>query len=391
MGLVSEKVKFKLCNNYKYWENKGYTIPYVKSKRRDALIVPKGTMLEVYVKDLPKGSGQLVEVQCDNCNKIYSIPYNAYVNRNHNGKIYCKNCSSTILNSGENNGNYNPNLTDEERIIGRNYKEYYDFIKKVQIRDDYTCKCCGKRGGHDLEVHHLNGYDWCKEGRVDVKNGILLCKKCHKNFHSIYGKGANTKEQFDKWLGQVVKNIDSNQELFSARQVYCIEDNKLYTGGALQIAKEWGCSFSVVYDICNLKENSKGNISKSLYGKHLIWYDKYIQMTKEDIELFLNWCNKRKKIKKTGKNSKSKKVICLTTFEEFDSPTIASKAYKIQASNIRKCCDGERNYCGKINDLKLKWAWKKNVCNDVSTTMTFYDLRKDTGMEEIFDGIDYDE
>ena len=29
--------------------------------------------------------------------------------------------------------------------------------------------------------------------------------------------------------------------------------------------------------------------------------------------------------------------------------------------------------------------------NDISTTMNFYDLRKDTGMEELFDGITYDD
>ena len=69
---------------------------------------------------------------------------------------------------------------------------------------DYTCKCCGKRGGN-LVAHHLEGYNWCIEKRFDVDNGVVLCDKCHKLFHKEYGYGNNTKEQFNIFLKKEIK------------------------------------------------------------------------------------------------------------------------------------------------------------------------------------------
>ena len=110
----------------------------------------------------------------------------------------------------QNNNNWNADKTDEERENGRKYLEYTYFIKRVLARDKYTCQCCGNKG-QNLEVHHLDGYEWCKEKRTDDTNGITLCHNCHKNFHSIYGNGGNTKEQFDEWFGSIIKLLKYNE------------------------------------------------------------------------------------------------------------------------------------------------------------------------------------
>lgn len=103
---------------------------------------------------------------------------------------------------GENNPRYNPNLTNEEREKGRNIlgASYTEWRTSVFARDNYTCQCCGNNKSGNLNAHHLNGYNWDKEHRTDVNNGITLCKKCHKEFHSVYGYGNNTREQFDEFL-----------------------------------------------------------------------------------------------------------------------------------------------------------------------------------------------
>lgn len=51
-----------------------------------------------------------------------------------------------------------------------------------------------------LKAHHLDGYNWCKEKRFDISNGVTCCDRCHKLFHKIYGRGKNTKEQFIEFL-----------------------------------------------------------------------------------------------------------------------------------------------------------------------------------------------
>lgn len=64
----------------------------------------------------------------------------------------------------------------------RNYPEYQDWRSKVFERDDYTCKRCGYRGG-ELNAHHIKPYKNNKKERLDLNNGITLCKKCHVEEH----------------------------------------------------------------------------------------------------------------------------------------------------------------------------------------------------------------
>ncbi len=112
--------------------------------------------------------------------------------------VRCKQCAIDNF-KGVNHPNWNPNLTQEERESGRNIEGYWEWRKQVYERDDYTCQCCEKVGGN-LNAHHLDSYDWCKEKRTDVDNGITLCSDCHNDFHHIYGYGKNTKGQFEKWI-----------------------------------------------------------------------------------------------------------------------------------------------------------------------------------------------
>lgn len=77
---------------------------------------------------------------------------------------------------------------DEELIIeppksySRNDTGYYKFRKKVLERDEYRCKLCGV--SKDLQVHHIKPYAKNPALRTSVKNGITLCKSCHKKVHS---------------------------------------------------------------------------------------------------------------------------------------------------------------------------------------------------------------
>ncbi len=105
--------------------------------------------------------------------------------------------------SGKNHYKYNPNLTDEERLIGRNYPEYSIWRTDTYKRDDYTCQKCFIRGG-DLNAHHVEDYAGNKKLRLDEKNGITLCKCCHVEFHKKYGYGNNTRQQLNEFLGIVL-------------------------------------------------------------------------------------------------------------------------------------------------------------------------------------------
>ena len=122
----------------------------------------------------------------------------------------CYRCS-LMSKSGENSYRYNPNITEKEREH-RRYKldgiGGYNWTVSVYKKDHYTCQCCGKHQ-HKLIAHHLDGYNWCKEKRFDIGNGVTLCPSCHRKFHHIYGYGNNTKKQFEEFI----KNSHANTEV----------------------------------------------------------------------------------------------------------------------------------------------------------------------------------
>jgi 5-methylcytosine-specific restriction endonuclease McrA len=122
----------------------------------------------------------------------------------------CKKCKSNKIGMklrgrtyeerrGENHPNWKSEKTDEEREQERKYPEYNEWRRSVFARDDYTCQCCGQVG-YDLVSHHLDGYHWCKEKRVELSNGITLCVECHDKFHQKYGKHNNSEKQFHEFI-----------------------------------------------------------------------------------------------------------------------------------------------------------------------------------------------
>lgn len=114
------------------------------------------------------------------------------------GKTTSCGCFLLEMLSGSNNGNYNPNLTDEERIRNRSGHRANNWRFAVYQRDNRICFICGGKG--DI-AHHIYGYHWAENMRYDINNGVTLCKSCHSRFHNEYGMKNNCGLQFmDFWI-----------------------------------------------------------------------------------------------------------------------------------------------------------------------------------------------
>ena len=364
MGLISTEVEVNLYGKViDYYDSLGYEIPrvYDKIKRKD--VVRLGTTIMVKIEDLSCGSHIPVKVKCDGCGKKYEMPYNVYHKYNHQGKIYCQHCAVKTFHSGENHYKWKPDKSDTERIVERRYAEYTEFVKKVLARDNYTCQCCGKKSVSNLAVHHLDSYNWCKDKRTDVTNGITLCDNCHDNFHLLYGKGDNTREQFEEWLGYTIPLLDNCYgDLPIARQVYDIEENKVYKS-AIDYSETHKVQKTIVYSCCNHKTIRNKMILKNgdvayyesivhtVCGHHLMWLDEYKKMTDEDLSNYLTQCE----------NKTYTKVVCLTTGEIFDSIAEASRLFKTEKSGISHCCQGRQNTTfSKEYSIFLQWMYYKD-------------------------------
>ena len=125
-------------------------------------------------------------------------PHEMYMSNFKKG-YSCKECKRRKL-LGKNNHNFNKNLSDFDRLeLGRYEEGYRAWRRLVYRKFNYKCDICKKDGENDLTAHHLEGYSENVELRTDLENGVCLCLKCHKDFHSSYGYGDNTKKQYDEF------------------------------------------------------------------------------------------------------------------------------------------------------------------------------------------------
>lgn len=123
---------------------------------------------------------------------------------------YSQNCKLCHQPRGENHFNWQGGITDDRERDNDSF-EYKRWRKSVYKRDNYTCQCCGEKGG-DLNAHHIKNYATNKDLRYDKDNGITLCRECHLNnypdgFHKIYGNYNNTPEQLQEYLDNRRKEL----------------------------------------------------------------------------------------------------------------------------------------------------------------------------------------
>jgi 5-methylcytosine-specific restriction endonuclease McrA len=102
------------------------------------------------------------------------------------------------------NPNWNIDKKNITRENQRKYFEYAEWRKSIFERDNYICLKCGI-AERNLNAHHIENFSSNMEKRIDIKNGITLCKKCHLEFHNRYGKSFNNKKQLTEFLNRLLE------------------------------------------------------------------------------------------------------------------------------------------------------------------------------------------
>lgn len=113
----------------------------------------------------------------------------------------CKICGHEKM-RGENHPNWNPDRSYEKRAKERKTFESNQWRSLIFKRDHYICQRCNSKGSRKLGgliAHHLNGFHWDEKNRLNIKNGVTLCSRCHSEFHAVYGNKDNTITQYNTW------------------------------------------------------------------------------------------------------------------------------------------------------------------------------------------------
>ena len=135
--------------------------------------------------------GGKIKKKCKSCEKKFKV-----FPKDKNQKY----CSSKCY------GEYLSTLRGAETSSWKNAEYYQQKRKSIEYeewrinifeRDEYKCKKCNSN--KKIQAHHIKNFAslYHEDDRIlyDIENGITFCKKCHNEFHAIYGKIDNNLNQ----------------------------------------------------------------------------------------------------------------------------------------------------------------------------------------------------
>jgi hypothetical protein len=85
--------------------------------------------------------------------------------------------------SGALNNNWKGGITQGVQKI-RWSQDMKKWRKSVFERDNYTCQICKQRGGC-LNAHHIKPFTLYPDDRLEIDNGVTLCRKHHHGVHIV--------------------------------------------------------------------------------------------------------------------------------------------------------------------------------------------------------------
>ncbi len=95
-----------------------------------------------------------------------------------------------------------PLVKREYRALQEGGSYYLDFLIPVNERASGKCELTGIES-KNLQIHHLDSYEFRRNGRLDPKNAIALCNEAHQKFHKIYGYHHTNRQQFEVFARDV--------------------------------------------------------------------------------------------------------------------------------------------------------------------------------------------
>lgn len=196
-------------SNLHHYESFGYKIPKYYHTH-NGWCIKRNTFIDISVEHLPPKSSVKILCKCDKCGQEKLIHFYSLKRRN-DSKYFCHKCCMSNLETLKrlSESHINPQISDQERKSNRNRHllvGYKIWRKQIFQRDNYICQCCHIKNSK-IQAHHIESWIQNKSKRTNIQNGITLCQKCHKKFHSEYGLKDFSLKELKEFLENYSLNI----------------------------------------------------------------------------------------------------------------------------------------------------------------------------------------
>jgi hypothetical protein len=222
------------------------------------------------------------------------------------------------------------------------YDSYFSFNDKKYIIEmdggfGHGNKSHGKLSKTDEELIEIDRYKDLMAYSNEIKVIRIDCN--YANYRDFFGFIKNN--ILSSFLSEV---LDFNKVDWEVTKLYCTSNQ--------------------IKDVCDYFNKyttlTNGDIGK-IFLLHRKTIGKYLKIGNE-----LGWCNYTSEIKErhrlTSLKSNTKKVICTTTNELFNSVKTASIYYNINYESLRSCCLGVTKTSGK-----MKWRYFDELNDNISS------------------------
>lgn len=230
MGIILPQIsEITLCsNNIEYYKRMGYFIPTELKNGKER--VTRGTKIKIHTLDMTKGSHTMVKVQCDECGKVYLMPYKDYLTNycvKKIGRLFCSDCVGFSMSKH--------NIATQKVWKNRDYalKRLDDFVKKNGTLKGWT-------------VNNKKGANICNRLREYGYNLEELCMELGYDYYEL--KEIHYPEEYlfnYENLKSVLQSfIDKNGYFPSQKQMkydlYIPRSVLMRFGGSDKIMKDMG-------------------------------------------------------------------------------------------------------------------------------------------------------
>ena len=219
------------------------------------------------------------------------------------------------------------------------YKGIMDRYKPVVCLNTGECFDNLQEAGKAYNID-ANGISFCCRGLRNRRTAGRLSDGTKLTWLFKEDYDLKTEEEIQEIINQSVK------KRVGSKRVICLNTEEVFD--SIKSAKTKYPDAKSISDCCRHISKSSGTLPTTKEKMKWLYYDEYINTSKEKIQQILN-----------DTDYDDKRVICLNTLEIFENATIASEWCGVQRSGICSCIAGNYITNGKHPQTGEQLRWMK--------------------------------